>query len=740
MDIKRRDLFTGGLAGAALVALPQRAAAAVDTGMNYPVGDFVLSRTEKGLSVTHKQTPDRVLWATQSRGNFLAAEEASAAVTEVGSPEGTFKINDTVTTRYESPTIDDIQVAGSAATVSGTISGPADSVAYTLVFSAVSPTHLQFAIKLTGDKSSSLNRVVLAIDSSKDEAIFGCGSQLTYFNQKGKLVPILVQEHGIGRGKPIVTELVNLLDYDSGGTPFHTGKPVPYIMTSRLRCIFLEDYEYSEFDMRKADAIQIKIWSGKMSGRILYGKTPVDLLEAYTEYTGRMRKLPEWVHSGIILGIMGGTDKVRERIQRTKDAGVPVAGLWLQDWVGTHPTSAGTQLFWNWFLDEAYYPGWRQLVDDIAKDGGKILTYINPFLATIEGHDQLFQEGKAKGYLVQHADGSPYLIKNANFMVGMIDLSNPATRSWIKNVMKTNMVGTGAGGWMNDFGEALPLDAKLYGGADPWVWHNKFPEEWQRLSREVIDETGHGDEMVFFSRSGYTRSPGISTLFWLGDQLMTWDEYDGIKTALVGILSGGISGFSMMHSDIGGYVALKLDIAGKEIPIINRTPELMMRWMELNAFTAVMRTQEGITPNLSIEADSTPEMLEHLRLCGAIYRALTPYRKSLVDEANGRGLPLVRHLFLHYPDDPNTHDIRYQFLLGEDLMVAPVLDKGADSVEVYFPTGSAWNDAWTGKDAGQPGEWARMPAPLGKPAVFIRKGSPDATALATYLKDATAAN
>ena len=202
-------------------------------------------------------------------------------------------------------------------------------------------------------------------------------------------------------------------------------------------------------------------------------------------------------------------------------------------------------------------------MDDIGKNGGKILTYINPFLAMAPGHDQLFQEAKTKGYLVQHADGSPYLIRNANFEVGMIDLSNPDTRSWIKGVIKSNMLPLGVGGWMTDFGEALPLDAKLHNGADPWVWHNKFPEEWQRINREVIDETGHGEDMVCFARSGYTQSPGISPLFWLGDQMMSWDEYDGIKTAVVGILSGGMSGFSLMHSDIGGYVNLKIDIAGK---------------------------------------------------------------------------------------------------------------------------------------------------------------------------------
>ena len=106
MDVKRRDLFASSIAAVALGALPRPTAAAVDAGTNYPVGDFILRRTDRGLSVAHSNEPDRVLWATQSDGHFLAVEEASAAVKEVGSPEGTFKINDTVTARYGSPTID----------------------------------------------------------------------------------------------------------------------------------------------------------------------------------------------------------------------------------------------------------------------------------------------------------------------------------------------------------------------------------------------------------------------------------------------------------------------------------------------------------------------------------------------------------------------------------------------------------------------------------------------------------
>ncbi len=720
VDPKRRDLFTGGMVAIGGSLLPRTALTQAPAGTDYPLGSFIVRRIQGGLSVLHQRGGDRVIWAAAPGGNFIEAEVATASIKEVGAPQGTFEIADTVQATYARPTIDSINATANKVAVTGTLSGSSGSIGYVLTFDPVSETHLRFSISVD---NPSVNRIRLAVESAKDEAIFGCGSQLTYFNQKGKLLPILVQEHGIGRGRPVITQLVDVFDYRSGGNPYHTGMPAPHFITSRLRSMFLENLEYSEFDMRPAHLISISVWGATMIGRILFGETPLELIEAYSEYSGRMRPLPDWAHKGAVLGLMGGTQVVRRKLADAKNAGVPVAGLWLQDWVGTRRTSAGTQLWWNWMLDAQYYPGWRQLVNDLAKDGGRVVIYINPFLATEVNHDQLFQEAKAKGYLVRKSDGSPYLIRNSSFSVGMLDLSNPGARTWIKRVIRQNMIeAAGASGWMNDFGEALPFDAKLHDGADPAVWHNRYPEEWQRVNREAIEESGRGDDMLFFSRSGYTKSPGITTMFWLGDQLMSWDEYDGIKTALVGILSGGVSGYSMMHSDVGGYVMLKAQIGGKAIPVINRTAELFQRWAELNAFTALMRTNEGITPDLSLQFNSTPAILSHFARCSRIYKGLSAYRKRLIAEAAARGYPLCRHLFLHYPDDPNTHDIRYQFLLGRDVLVAPVLNKGAGSVDVYFPPGDQWMDLWSGMPAGKPGQWLKMPAPIGKPAVFLRSG------------------
>jgi alpha-glucosidase len=216
----------------------------------------------------------------------------------------------------------------------------------------------------------------------------------------------------------------------------------------------------------------------------------------------------------------------------------------------------------------------------------------------------------------------------------------------------------------------------------------------------------------------------------LGDQLQTWDEFDGIKTAVVGLLSGGISGFSILHSDTGGFVAAEL----KDYPVIARSKELLMRWMELNAFTALFRTHEGLIPSISAQVDTDAETLSHLARLGLVYKSLAFYRKVLVDEASKLGHPVVRHLFLHYPDDPNVHELRYQYLLGPEFLIAPVLDEGAESVNVYLPAGN-WVHLWSGANYSSSGKQIEIAAPLGEPGVFFKEGSDAGAELVSKLHE-----
>jgi sulfoquinovosidase len=104
-------------------------------------------------------------------------------------------------------------------------------------------------------------------------------------------------------------------------------------MTSNLRSLFLENYEYSLFDFTDPNCIAIKVASSQVIGRLIAGhSTPLDLIEEYTEYSGRMEPLPDWVMKGAVAGIQGGEEVVSEIIRHTLEAGVPLAAVWLQDW------------------------------------------------------------------------------------------------------------------------------------------------------------------------------------------------------------------------------------------------------------------------------------------------------------------------------------------------------------------------------------------------------------------------
>ncbi len=724
----------------AIEASPMNTTLTSHVSGSFLVGNFILSFAGAGqpfaLRVTNSAEPERVLWSSIPDTAFVGAASGQADVREFGTPEGSFSVNDSIITSCTEQSIDAVEANGTALVLHGILIGPEHSVNYSLIFRPVDADQLQFQLQLEGPQAADMNRIYLRYASEADEHFFGFGEQLTYFDQKGKIIPILVQEHGVGRGLPVFTRVVDLTQNDGGGNPYVTEAPAPQYITSKLRSLFLENKEYSIFDLQSPDRVEVTLFANQMTGRILHGKIPLDLIQEYTEYAGRMRALPDWILQGAVISVQGGTDVVEQKLDTFVKAGVPIAAFWIQDWPGKRVTAIGSQLWWNWKLNESYYPNWDGLVDALQKQGARIMIYINPFLTNASGHDELFNQALQAGYLVKKKDGKPYLIKNTDFYAGLVDLSNPAAREWMKNIIKNEMITHArASGWMTDFGEALPFDSSLYDNASPDVWHNHYPEAWAQVNREAIQEAGRGDDIVFFDRSGFTQSPGQATLFWLGDQLQTWDEYDGIKSAVVGMLSGGVSGFSLTHSDTGGYNAFAVNISGKEVPIVARSKELLMRWVELSTFTSVLRTHEGLNPAISAQVDSDPETLAHFARMAKIYQALGFYRKQLVEEAASTGHPVVRHPFLEYPNDPDTYGLRYQYMFGSEFMFAPVVDEGATNVQLYLPAGS-WTNVWTGDTLNvSKGIWIDVAAPLGKPALFYKNGSAIGRKFVANLKD-----
>ncbi len=691
----------------------------VEAGV-YRVGEFaVVVDRDAGfaLSVRHRSSPGRVLWGSVAGESFVSAARGEETVEQ---SRAHFTIEDEVEDVRPDQTIDAVGREGEALVLKGSLlDGGRGGVGYELSFSPVDEDRLRFEVKV---QDPSYDRVYLTYASAPEERFFGFGTQYTYFDLKGHEVPIFIQEQGIGRGEQPITWGADW-EAGAGGSPYTSGASVPHYITSEMRSLFLENYEYSSFDLREKDRVQVEVFSSRMAGQILNGDTPVELIEEYTEYSGRMRPLPGWILSGAVVGLQGGTERVRRLYGDLKSFDTPVAALWLQDWVGQRETEFGTQLWWNWELDENHYPGWDRLREMLQKDDVRLMTYIGPWVADdiekAKTDRNLFDEAAKNGYLVKDRAGKPYTVQTTDFSAAFVDFSNPEAREWIKEVIKEEVLGSGASGWMADFGEGLPYDAVLDSGADPERYHNRYAEEWAAVNREAIREAGREGSVVFFNRSGYTRSPEYSTLFWLGDQLVSWDEHDGIKSAVTGFLSSGLSGYSLQHSDIGGYTAI-------DHPLMkyHRSKELLMRWTELAAFTTVFRTHEGNRPEVNHQVYSDNETLAHFGRLAKVYAAWEPYRKDLVREAAETGLPVVRHPFIHYPEDSEVYGLEYQFMVGSELMVAPVLDPGEEAVEVYLPAGR-WVHVWSGEGYGSPGSGVRVSveAPIGEPAVFYRKGS-----------------
>ncbi|XP_039009645.1 sulfoquinovosidase-like [Hibiscus syriacus] len=580
------------------------------------------------------------------------------------------------------------------------------------------------------------NRVIFCYASEANERFFGFGEQFSHMDFKGKRVPILVQEQGIGRGDQPITFAANLVSYRAGGDWSTTYAPSPFYMTSEMRSLYLEGYNYSVFDLTQHDKVQLQVHGNTVEGRIIHGSSPLEIIEHFTEAIGRPPELPEWMISGAVVGMQGGTQTVRSIWDKLMTYKVPISSFWLQDWVGQRETLIGSQLWWNWEVDTTRYPGWQQLVKDLNTHNIKMMAYCNPCLALMDEKPSkrrnLFEEAKELGILVKDKHGEPYMVPNTAFEVGMLDLTHPLTAIWFKHILQ-EMVDEGVRGWMADFGEGLPLDAVLYSGEDPISAHNKYPELWARINREFVNEwknrhavkEGEDPEqeesLVFFMRAGFRDSPKWGMLFWEGDQMVSWQANDGIKSCVVGLLSSGLSGFAFNHSDIGGYCTINL-------PIIKyrRSEELLLRWMELNAFTVVFRTHEGNKPSCNSQFYSNDKTLSHFARMAKVYKAWKFYRIQLVKEGAEKGLPICRHLFLHYPGDERVQRLSYQqFMVGSEILVVPVLDKGKKNVKAYFPIGETciWQHIWTGQQYHKQGSEAFVGAPIGYPAVFVKVGS-----------------
>lgn len=680
-------------------------------------GSTTASPSLPPILITHVEEPDRPLLSTTSSVPFISGGHATFTAPET---RGSFTVTETIADLCAAPSLASVQCEGEQLTIRGNVAGnEACAREFWLTFTPQSSERLGFELNFVRN-----DYIELRYDSNNDEGFYGFGEQFTYADLKGQVVPILVQEQGIGRGDPVVTPFIATVTPGSQGTPLTTYVSVPQYITTDRREVFLENSEYSVFDLTDPASVKIRLFAPRARGQIVHGKSPLELLERYTEYSGRMKELPAWIHEGAIVGMQGGTAAVRAVRDKLKAAGTPVSAYWLQDWVGKRTTSLGSQLWWNWELDTDRYPNWSELVQDLKADNARVFGYASPYLVDVSNKGNarrnLYLEAQAAGYLVKDANGEPYHVGNSDFTAGMVDLTLPAARDWMKTILRGMIEDVGFSGWMADYAEALPFVNTLGSGDPATKMHNLYPVLWGETNRDAVAESSTPNDVVFFTRAGHAKSPGTVPLMWLGDQTVSWDEFDGLQSAVTGMMGGGVSGFALNHSDIGGYLTLG-------VINLTRPKELLLRWMEMAAFTTVFRTHEGNQPEVNAQAYTDDETIAAFTRFAKVYRALAPYRKTLVREAAQYGLPVVRHPWLHYPNDIALRRLQkenQEFMLGPDVIVAPVLASGATSRTVYLPAGE-WVHLFRGNVLGDPNQGATftVDAPLGAPPAFVKKGS-----------------
>jgi alpha-glucosidase len=590
----------------------------------------------------------------------------------------------------------------------------------------------RLAFNLTPESTSPLTFSSIRIRSNSNERFYGMGEQFPHdtLNLKGRQISVLSQEGGVGRGHPIISTAVDLVSPGSAGNEGTTYYSAPQYITSELKSIFLKNTAYAEFDFREEAYTEIRLFDDSLSWEAVYGKSPLQLIERFTEYAGRMPPPPDWTQSGAIVALARPLEESLSLIESLVNAGVEVAGVWNQTWSGINVTYIGEQVLWNWVLDEEEHPGWQDWVSELASQDIRTLCYINSMFLDLAEREtpparHLFEEGEAGGYFVKDENGDTLLLPVTAFDVALLDFTNESARDWMKAIIIDEMVEqAGCSGWMVDFAEALPFEATLHDGSAAADYHNQYPVEWMRLNREALEEAGLVGEILTFNRSGHTQSPAQSLMFWEGDQLTTWDKYDGLTSAVRGLINGGFSGLALNHSDTGGYTSLSRLGLG-----YSREAELLKRWGEFSAFTSLLRTHEGNQPESNAQVYDNDQK-EHFAWVSRVFAGLHDYRLARFEEAEAWGWPVVRHLWLHYPTDAMAHQADDQFLLGEGFLIAPVLEKCGwrpwcvSERDVYLPEGE-WTHLWSGDVYTGPAS-IQIEAPMQEPPVFYNSIDPEA--------------
>ena len=402
----------------------------------------------------------------------------------------------------------------------------------------VSAVETTFKLSLTGKPADS---IAVPVRCDVDGSFHGFGEQYNATDQRGETFGLFVNEQGNGRDGS------SALSGDEHTTYF----PMPWYLDVRGFGVLFDTARRVELDLcaGDADVAWVEVIGGNsIQWSVFHGPTTKDVIHQLSEVVGRPAKPPEWAY-GLWIGSQGGREKVLAEVQALEDADIPVTAMWVQDWGGHRENfDKGDGVQYRWAPDEVCderdangipipkdicYPEIAAMVADLHARGYKFLTYANPFIVKdldARFTPNHFAEMDAANLLTKNPAGETNTFFGANIpqLNGQADLTLPGAREYIKNAFRTMVTEYGFDGWMADFSEWTPLDAVVADGRDAIEVHNTYPTEWQRLTREVMEELRADGDWVMIARAGWSGTQGAAQIHWIGDQETNWSEFDGL--------------------------------------------------------------------------------------------------------------------------------------------------------------------------------------------------------------------
>jgi alpha-D-xyloside xylohydrolase len=536
-----------------------------------------------------------------------------------------------------------------------------------------------FDAQLTDDRA--IVSAGLAVPSGSDEHFFGLGEQFGGVDQRGRRVGVLVQD-GMTTIRP------------RGGYA-----PAPFFVSTRGYGFYLAGALPSQFTLDvppETSAWRVTAQSSSLTWYVLDGPLPADVLARYSDLTGHPPMPPPWT-LGVWKTAIGGEARVMAESQRLRRMHIPVSVIWTYDAV-----DEAVKLGWPYpnfaRIPPGPYPDLPGFTAALHREGFQVLGYLAP---------EFTRSRPGFTYPAKHR----YFVRSSGGHIYLLDLTNPAALAWWEGNERRILTTLGFDGWLLDLGDRLPQGARFFNGLAADEMANRYP----LLLAQAAEQVGRAvkPNALFVMRSGFSGIQSLQPAVWAGDQRANWSPTQGLPAAISAGLSWGISGAPFWGSDIGGYLDGGVPQARQE--------ELWMRWLEFGAFSPIMRDQLGNKGYGAIYLWSNARTESAFRFYAQLHQSLFPYLYAAARVAHLTGLPIMRHLFLAYPRDPHVYGLNDEYLLGPDLLVAPVIKPGVTAGLVYLPTGN-WVDYWTGAVLAG-GRVVSAAAPLDRIPLFVRGGA-----------------